>query len=55
LVQLDQNRELEEIFPLLSEDSGSIWFQDDMKHVLGEIYNTCLAFLKVRGFQHDFI
>ena len=28
--------------------SGPIWFHDDMKHVLREMYDTCLAFLKVR-------
>ena len=51
--QLDANRELEEIFPLLSEDEGCIWFQDDMKDVLREMYDTCLGFLKVNILFED--
>jgi hypothetical protein len=46
---LEQQRELEEIFPLLGHDEGCVWFKDDMKHVLAEMYETCLSFLQVKN------
>jgi hypothetical protein len=46
--QLGAGRGLESLFPLLGEDEGPIWFHEDMRHVLADMYDTCLTFLKVR-------